>query len=170
MRSRWQQLALAALLALAAPAVAHAQAIGVGPVDSLRQGESWDPVLEARVSALAAELRCPVCQGLSIEDSPTDLAREMRGVVREQLAAGRSEEQVRAYFVDKYGEWILLQPEPSGFNLLVYVLPWLAVLAGAAVIALLVRRWMRAPAAPDAAPYSEYFENDRADDVSRVEY
>jgi cytochrome c-type biogenesis protein CcmH len=87
-----------------------------------------------------------------VEDSPTELARQMRAVVREQLAAGRSPDDVRAYFVDKYGEWILLQPKASGFNLLVYVLPWLAVLAGMTVIVLAVRRWTRPlPAEASAA-------------------
>ncbi len=99
--------------------------------------------LERRTSLVASGLRCPVCQGVSVEDSPTELARQMRAVVREQLAAGRSPDEVRGYFVDKYGEWILLQPKASGFNLLVYVLPWLAVLAGMTVIVLAVRRWTR---------------------------
>lgn len=67
----------------------------------------------------------------------------MRGVVRDQLAAGRSPEDVKQYFVDKYGEWILLEPEARGFNLLVYVLPIAAIVAGAAVIVLAVRRWSR---------------------------
>ena len=111
--------------------------------------------LERRTTEIAAELRCPVCQGVSVEDSPTELARQMRAVVREQLAAGRTPDQVRQYFVDKYGEWILLEPKASGFNLVVYVLPWLAMLAGLAVIVLAVRRWTRplpAEASAEASP------------------
>ena len=107
--------------------------------------------LERRTSAIAAELRCPVCQGVSVEDSPTELARQMRAVVREQLAAGRTPDEVRQYFVDKYGEWILLEPRANGFNLVVYVLPWLAMLAGLAVIVFAVRRWTRAVPAEEAA-------------------
>ena len=99
--------------------------------------------LERRTSAVASGLRCPVCQGVSVEDSPTELARQMRATVRDQLAAGRSPDQVRQYFVDRYGEWILLQPKASGFNLVVYLLPWLMVLAGLTVIVLAVRRWTR---------------------------
>lgn len=112
---------------------------------------AYSAELERRTSELAAELRCPVCQGVSVEDSPTELARQMRAVVREQLAAGRTPDEVRQYFVDKYGEWILLEPKASGFNLVVYILPWLALLAGLALILFTVRRWTRAASA-DAAP------------------
>ena len=114
-----------------------------------------DSALEARTSAVAAQLRCPVCQGLSIQDSPSELAQSMRAVVRDQLAAGKTPEQVKAYYVSKYGEWILLAPKPSGFNLLAYLLPVLAVLGGGLAIALAVRRWTvgsraRPPVADDA--------------------
>ena len=102
---------------------------------------SGDPALEARVRAVASELRCPVCQGLSIQDSPSELAQEMKAVVREQLAQGRTPEQVKRYFIDRYGEWILLQPRARGFNLAIYVLPLLALAGGLALLALLVRRW-----------------------------
>jgi cytochrome c-type biogenesis protein CcmH len=67
----------------------------------------------------------------------------MRGVVRDQLAAGRTPDEVKDYFVAKYGEWILLEPEPRGFNVLVYILPIAAVLGGIAVVVVAVRRWSR---------------------------
>ena len=100
-----------------------------------------DSALEARTSGVASQLRCPVCQGLSIQDSPSELARSMRSLVRDQLAQGKSPEQVKAYFVSKYGEWILLAPAARGFNLLAYAAPLIIVLGGAAVIVLAVRRW-----------------------------
>ena len=103
-----------------------------------------DSALEARTSAVASQLRCPVCQGLSIQDSPSDLAQSMRVVVRDQLAAGKTPEEVEAYFVSKYGEWILLAPKPQGFNVVAYALPVLAVVVGGAVIGVAVRRWTRA--------------------------
>lgn len=99
--------------------------------------------LEQRTREVASQLRCPVCQGVSIEDSPTDLARDMRNVIRDQLAAGRSPEEVKAYFISKYGEWVLLEPEPRGFNLAVYVLPILALAGGTGLVAASVRRWVR---------------------------
>ncbi|MEW5917751.1 MAG: cytochrome c-type biogenesis protein [Gemmatimonadota bacterium] len=105
--------------------------------------------LEKRTSAVAAQLRCPVCQGLSIQDSPSELAQQMRGVVRDQLGAGKTPDEVKRYFTDKYGEWILLEPKAEGFNILVYLLPVAAVIGGIAVIAMAVKRWSSpAPADP----------------------
>ena len=114
---------------------------------------STDPELEAKTRAVASQLRCPVCQGLSVQDSPSELAQEMKAVVREKLAAGKSEQQVKDFFIAKYGEWVLLQPEASGFNLFVYVLPWVALLAGAGLVVTVVRRWTatgKARSNPDA--------------------
>ncbi|MGH7483649.1 MAG: cytochrome c-type biogenesis protein [Longimicrobiales bacterium] len=125
-----------------------AAAVAGGALPALAQTTATDAELEAKTRQVASELRCPTCQGLSIEDSPSELARQMRATVREQLAAGRTPEQVKAYFVRGYGEWILLKPEPTGFNLFVYLLPPLALLGGLAVIAFTVRRWMQRPA-PD---------------------
>jgi cytochrome c-type biogenesis protein CcmH len=119
--------------------------------------------LDARTREVASQLRCVVCQGLSIEDSPSELAQSMRAVVREQLAAGRTEEEIKAYFVERYGERILLSPRATGFNLSVYILPVLAFLFGAAGIVVMVRPWSRIgsdastvpPDDPDLAPWEE---------------
>lgn len=107
--------------------------------------------LEKRTSAVASQLRCPVCQGLSIQDSPSELAVQMRGVVRDQIGAGKTPDEVKAYFVEKYGEWILLEPKAEGFNILIYLLPVVGVLAGIALIAAAVKRWS-APAMPESGP------------------
>lgn len=114
-----------------------------------RVAAQGDSVLEARTSAVAAQLRCPVCQGLSIQDSPSELSLQMRAVVRDQLGAGKSPEEVKAYFVSKYGEWILLEPTPRGFNLLLYLAPVLVVLGGLTGIILVVRRWTSKGASGD---------------------
>jgi cytochrome c-type biogenesis protein CcmH len=114
-----------------------------------------DSVLEARTREVSAVLRCPVCQGLSIQDSPSELSLQMKDVVRQQLRAGKSPEEVKAYFVSKYGEWILLEPKASGMNLLVYTLPIILVLGGAAFIWLNVRKWSRQPSSASAAPVNE---------------
>ena len=100
-----------------------------------------DSALEARTAAVASTLRCPVCQGESIQDSPAELAQQMRAVVRDRLRAGETPDEIRAYFVSKYGEWILLEPTMSGLNILLYVLPVLLVVGGLAFVAVLVRRW-----------------------------
>ncbi len=101
--------------------------------------------LEEQVRQLAAELRCPVCQGLSVADSPSKMANQMRDLVRERLEAGESPEAVKAYFVERYGEWILLAPKKEGFNLLVWVLPFLGMFGGALALFAVVRRWVRRP-------------------------
>lgn len=112
-------------------------------------GPPGDSLLEARTREVAAQLRCPVCQGNSIQDSPSELALEMKGVVREQLQAGKSPEDVKRYFVDKYGEWILLEPKAAGFNLVVYFLPVLGIVVGALVIWRAVNKWTTPPDAAE---------------------
>jgi cytochrome c-type biogenesis protein CcmH len=108
-----------------------------------------DSLLEAQTTALASELRCPVCQGNSIQDSPSELAQQMRDLIRDQLREGKTPGEVRAYFVTKYGEWILLAPKATGFNLVVYVAPILAILIGGAIVWRNVRRWSaQTPAGP----------------------
>ncbi|HZO19895.1 MAG TPA: cytochrome c-type biogenesis protein [Gemmatimonadaceae bacterium] len=127
-------------------------ALAVTPFASAAQSTPSDTVLEARVRAVASELRCPVCQGESIQDSPSALAQEMRTIVREQLAAGKSPDDVKRYFTDKYGEWILLRPRAVGWNVLVYVLPVIALLVGAAVVMRATRRWAAQPQGAPAVP------------------
>ncbi len=100
-----------------------------------------DSALEAQTTAVASTLRCPVCQGESIQDSPSDLARQMRAVVRDRLRAGETPDQVKAYFASKYGEWILLEPTMKGLNILLYAIPVLLVVGGLALVTFLVRRW-----------------------------
>jgi cytochrome c-type biogenesis protein CcmH len=124
---------LAAQDAAQSPAMEGLQTSRTGPLE--------DPALEARAIRLADQLRCPVCQGLSIHDSPSPLAQDMKDLIRSQVAGGATDDEVRQYFISKYGEWVLLEPKPSGFNLLVYILPALGLLAGAAFIFFAVRRW-----------------------------
>jgi cytochrome c-type biogenesis protein CcmH len=100
-------------------------------------------VSEQEVYEVAAQLRCVVCQTLSVADSPSEMAGQMRGIVRERLAAGESPAQVRQYFVDRYGDWILLAPPRRGFTLLVWLAPLIAVLVGVAIVAVRVSRWTR---------------------------
>jgi cytochrome c-type biogenesis protein CcmH len=99
----------------------------------------------ARSDALASELRCPDCQGLSVADSQTASAREIRRQVDELVAAGATDAEVRSHFVDRYGEWILLAPTSP----LAWTLPFLALALGVgALAAWLVRR--RPASAPGA--------------------
>jgi cytochrome c-type biogenesis protein CcmH len=106
-----------------------------------------------RVHEIGAELRCPVCLNLSVADSPSNLASEMRGEIETQLRSGRSPEQVRAFFVDRYGEWILLVPTRRGLNILPWAIPIVGLLVGAALCLGFVRR--RTPRDEVAASTSE---------------
>jgi len=108
-------------------------------------------VSDADVNVVASQLRCVVCQSLSVADSPSEMAAQMRHLVRERLAAGETPDQVVRYFVEKYGDWILLAPPRRGFTLLVWLLPPVAVLLGLAVAVRRVRAWTRRPA-PIAEP------------------
>src|SRR5262245_17841121 len=99
------------------------------PVSTLAQHPARH-VEEQAVYEIAAQLRCVVCQNLSVADSPSEMALQMRGVIKERLAAGENPDQVIRYFVDKYGDWILLSPPRRGFSLLVWIFPFLAVLVG----------------------------------------
>jgi cytochrome c-type biogenesis protein CcmH len=142
------------MLAAAAPlalAFLFAPRAGSQPVNvnSRATATSADTALEARTSAVAATLRCPVCQGESIQESPAALAQQMRALVRDKLRAGESPDEVKAYFVSRYGEWILLEPRMTGLNVVLYALPVVLVVGGLGLVAFLVRRWTR-PAGADA--------------------
>ncbi len=152
-RQVFRALTLAIAVSAAMPslgsrvAMAQDSATVVAPGQERSAPVSNDPVLEEKTRLVASELRCPVCQGNSIQDSPSELAQEMKGVVRDQLASGKSPDEVKAYFIAKYGEWILLEPKASGFNLVVYLLPLVLVAVGGFVIWRSVKKWT-APAAP----------------------
>jgi cytochrome c-type biogenesis protein CcmH len=109
---------------------------------------STPPTAAEQARLLAAELRCPDCQALSVAESRTVAAEAIRAEIAEQLAAGRSADEVRASFVARYGQWILLQPADP----LVWVLPALALLAGVGAFWWWLRgRLVRAPSAPAPA-------------------
>lgn len=111
------------------------------PLTALAAAGSPPPDLERRVYEVASQLRCVVCQNLSVADSPSDLAKEMRHLVGELLQQGKTPEEIKAYFVSRYGEFVLLEPPKRGFNLLVWGLPFAALLVGACGIYLVARRW-----------------------------
>lgn len=97
-----------------------------------------------RADALASELRCPDCQGLSVGDSPTASAREIRRQIDELVAAGASDAEVRAHFVARYGEWVLLAPASPA----AWLLPFVVVAGGAVALA----AWLSSRRAPLAGP------------------
>ena len=102
------------------------------------------PDLEDRTREIATELRCVVCQNLSVADSPSEMAQQMRAVVREQLEAGKTPEQIKEFFVSKYGEWVLLKPKTTGFSALLWILPYAALVIGIVAALWFIRRWSKA--------------------------
>ncbi|MBT3171594.1 MAG: cytochrome c-type biogenesis protein CcmH [Rhodospirillaceae bacterium] len=114
-----------------------------------------DPVLEARALKLHDELRCPVCQGQAISDSNAELARDLRRIVRERVAAGDSDDAVFDYLSDRYGDFILLRPRVKPTNYVLWFGPALVFIVGVGGLWMFVRR-RRGPAAESApTPLSE---------------
>lgn len=99
-----------------------------------------DPTLEARARAITAELRCLVCQNQSIDDSDAELARDLRIVVRQRIVEGDTDEEVYAYVVSRYGEFVLLKPLLNARNSLLWGTPVLLLLVGGGYILLSARR------------------------------
>jgi cytochrome c-type biogenesis protein CcmH len=98
------------------------------------------PTLDDRVRDVASGLRCPVCQNLSVADSPSPLAGEMRAEIAGMLEAGSTPEEVRAFFVERYGEWVLLAPTREGLNLLPWLIPAIGLALGAVAWVAVLRR------------------------------
>jgi len=124
-------------------------------------GAADQQAIEDRVRDIASDLRCVVCQNLSVADSPSDLAKEMRSRVRGLVEQGKSRDEIQAYFVSRYGEFVLLSPPKRGFNLLVWGLPFVAILVGGAAVLLIVRRWSSAPSSEPSRVDPAYAERVR---------
>jgi cytochrome c-type biogenesis protein CcmH len=120
-------LALAAPLAAAELATPDPRAL-IGPPHG--QPPASAAVVDAQTRAVSELLRCPVCQGLSVADSPVGLAVNMRQQVREMVAVGYDEEQILSYFEKSYGEFVRLEPPLRGVNWLVWAGPLGALLLG----------------------------------------
>jgi cytochrome c-type biogenesis protein CcmH len=89
-----------------------------------------DPVLESRARSLSAGFRCLVCQNQSIDDSDAPLARDLRLLIRERLKAGDTDREIKSYVVTRYGDFVLLKPPLNPQTLLLWLLPFLLLLAG----------------------------------------
>ena len=112
-----------------------------------------DPGQEARARAIFAEVRCLVCQNESIDDSSAELAADLRLLVRDQIKSGKSDDQVRTYLTDRYGEFVLLKPAFSWGNAVLWTAPFVVVILGV----LLLLRNLRTP-----RPYAELSEAEAA--------
>nr|WP_174299986.1 cytochrome c-type biogenesis protein [Caulobacter sp. S45] len=105
--------------------------IAAAPTEALR-----DPAQEAHAHVLFRQVRCLVCQNESIDDSEAPLAADLRALVRQQVAAGRADADIRAFLVKRYGEFVLLKPAFSAANALLWLTPFVIILGGGAAIGL----------------------------------
>ncbi len=116
-------------------ALAAAPALAVQPDEVLS-----DPALEARARQISHDLRCPVCQGETIDDSNAPISRDLRLLVRERLLAGDSDAEVVDYIVARYGEFVLFNPRASGSGLILWLAGPAMLLVGGALAFALTRR------------------------------
>jgi len=111
--------------------------------------------LDQRVHDVASQLKCLVCQGESVADSPAMLSLQMRGIIRQQLQSGKSEQEVIQYFVSRYGDRILLSPPMQGLTLLAWIVPIALMIGGALLVFFVLRSWQshsgKEPDDPDKA-------------------
>ena len=114
------------------------------------------------VNRIAHQLYCPVCENTPLDVCPTEACRQWRDLIRQQLSEGWSEDRIKQYFVEQYGARVLAEPPRTGLNWLAYVLPPLAILAGAFLLLRAMRAWTKArpaetaPAPQEEAPKDEY--------------
>ncbi len=135
MRSR-SPSGLALIAAIVLALAGGARAAEPAPVAPATETEA------RRVHDIAAELRCVVCQALSVADSTSTTAQQMRAIILDQVRAGKSRDEILAYFVSRYGEWVLLAPPRRGFNLLAWWLPFAGIAVGTLAVVLAARRWV----------------------------
>jgi len=129
--------------ALALLAVTLLGAAAADPADRLA-----DPAKEARAHALFRDVRCLVCQSESIDESQAPLAHDLRQLIRQQVADGRTDAQIRAFLVSRYGQFVLLTPKLSWGNAVLWVGPLLVVVLGGVAL------WSRRQGAPEPASLS----------------
>jgi cytochrome c-type biogenesis protein CcmH len=108
--------------------------------------------VDVQVREIAKTLRCTVCQTENIWESGAPLAQQMRGVIRERLALGHSQEEIRAYFLSRYGDYILMEPPKHGVNWFIWVAPFLLLLIGGLLLYKEVTQWVRNTPTPSNQP------------------
>jgi cytochrome c-type biogenesis protein CcmH len=160
-KGRVQRGACVALLALGLAVLLGALAVRAAPAQA-QAATPPSPVTADEVNHVAKQLFCPVCENTPLDVCPTEACAQWRNTIREKLVAGWSEQQILDYFVEQYGERVLARPSTRGLNLLVWVVPPLAVLLGAFGLWRYLQGAVRKPAPAEAetpaapAPGDEY--------------
>ncbi len=150
-RAIWLVLILTILAAFAAPVLAQT------PTPN-------------QIDAVAKDLWCPLCNGVRLDNCELQACIQMREVIAEKLMAGESKEQIKAYFVQQYGDVVLGQPSREGFNLIAWIFPILAAVVGLGWVAYLIATWRRRKPAPQPASAAPAANKPASDDyLARVE-
>ncbi len=118
--------------------------LGLAP--ALAEVQLADPRQEQRARDLSREIRCVVCQSQSVADSDADIAKDVRAIVREQIAAGRSDQEVRDYLVARYGDFVLFDPPFKASTYVLWIGPFAILLVAGIGVALFFRRRAAEPA------------------------
>ena len=131
------------------------------------QAQEGNPVTDDEVNRLASELYCPVCENVPLEVCPTKACAQWREIIREKIALGWSDEQIKEYFATQYGEQVLAVPPRRGFNWLIYVIPPLLILIGGLLVARIIRRSKKITPLP--ASNSDRLTTDQEELINEVE-
>lgn len=123
------------------------------------------------VNAIAKHLYCPVCENTPLDVCPTEACRQWRELIRDQLAEGKTEAEIKQYFVANYGARVLAEPPRTGFNWLMYIIPPVLILAGAVLLFNAFRTWTKPKSAEAGAGAEKEAETSSSDDeyVNRLE-
>ena len=148
----------AAALLLAAAFLASGAALVVAAA----RGPAPPGTMDERVRQIASTLKCPACADLSVADSPSIVARQIRSTIATRLRRGETPAEIRSYFVSRFGEAILLRPSGHGIDLLAWVAPAILLLAGLTILGRTLARWSRRPADAAAGLEHELTAEDRA--------
>lgn len=156
---KWISLGLLVFILLAVPTLVRAQSEN-------------PPVTDDQVNAVAKQLYCPVCENIPLDVCGTQACQQWRDLIREKLGQGWSEDQIKTYFVQQYGDRVLAEPPRRGLNWLVYVVPPLAFLLGVFILVSVMRSWKASssPARPASDEDQPAAKEPPADDyVARLE-
>ena len=124
---------------------------------------------EVRFRKLSDELRCPTCQGLSVKDSEAGFSNSIKDKIKELMKLGKTDKEIKEYFIKRYGEWILRAPPKKGFNLVLWILPGAGIGIGLLWIIILANRWVTKPQLGDLAQLTPGEEQKLKEDLERFE-
>ena len=124
---------------------------------------------EARFRELSNELRCPTCQGLSVKDSEAGFSNSIKDKIHELMKLGKTDKEIKEYFIERYGEWILRAPPKKGFNLVLWILPGAGIGIGLLWVMILSKRWVTKPQLKELAQLTPEEERKLKEDLERFE-